>query len=192
MDDDEKVVFARKASGLVRQVSGWDALIYNVVFMAPMAVFIYGIWASVIFPGTILPITALMAIALAIIIGLFYAIYSIAMPRSGGDYVWVSRTLHPSIGYSISFAFLFMIVSLVGTEVPWVMDYALTPIFMLTGNTEWISIVADPQFKFGISIVYYLICALIISRGAKTTMKAFWISFIAIMLGGRNSILPPP
>jgi len=183
LDNDEKVVFARKASGLVRQVSGWDALIYNIVFMAPMAVFIYGIWASVTFPGTILPITALMAICLAIVIGLFYAIYSIAMPRSGGDYVWVSRTLHPSIGFAISFAFFFMIVSLVGTEVPWVMDYALTPIYIITENTTWASIVADPQFKFGIAIIYYLISALIISRGAKATMRAFWISFTAIMIG---------
>lgn len=180
---EETKVFARKASGLVRQISGWDALIYNIVFMAPMAVFLYGIWASISFPGSILPITSLISIILAIEIGLFYAIYSIAMPRSGGDYVWVSRTLHPSIGYSISFAFLLLIVSLVGTEVPWVIDYALTPIFVLTGNMQWVSIVADPQFKFGIAIIYYLICALIISRGAKATMKAFWFSFIAIMAG---------
>ncbi len=179
----EKTVFARKASGLIRSISGRDALIYNIVFMAPMSVFIYGIWASVTFPGTDLPLTALLCIPLAVIIGLFYSIYSISMPRSGGDYVWVSRTLHPALGFMINFFLFLNILSLVGTEIPWIMDYAVTPYLMMVGNTSLIPLVASAEFKFAVAMIYYLGIALIIAFGAKVAMKACLFSFAMILMG---------
>ncbi len=179
----ERTVFARKASGLIRSISGTDALIYNIVFMAPMSVFIYGVWASVIFPGTDLPLTALLSIPLAIIIGLFYAIYSISMPRSGGDYVWVSRVIHPAIGFMINFFLFINVLSLVGTEIPWIIDFAVTPYLMMTGNTSTIAVVATPEFKFALSMLYYLGCALLIAFGARVAMKACIASFAMILMG---------
>ena len=175
--------FARTASGLVRSMSAWDALVYNVVFMAPMSVFVYGIWASLVFPGTDLPATALMCIPLAIVIGLFYAIYSSAMPRSGGDYIWVSRILHPALGFMISLFLFLVLQNLVGVEISWVLTYAVAPYYHFIGRPDMAAWITSPEIQLGLSIIYYLACAAIISRGAKTTAKVFWVCFALILVG---------
>ena len=45
----------------------------------------------------------LIAFALVIPLSLVFAMFAAAMPRSGGDYVYVSRTLHPALGMMSSF-----------------------------------------------------------------------------------------
>jgi len=176
-------VYVRRASGLIRNISAFDAMIFNIMVMAPMAILVYGVWASVIYPGAHLPATALLAIPISLVIGLFYALFSIAMPRAGGDYVWVSRILHPSLGYAINF-FLFMtVLSIAGAYIPWFTQYTLAPVFEVNGMTDIAAIVSSNEFTFIFAIIYYLICALIISRGAKTTTRVLWAFFILVLIG---------
>ncbi|MEM3488836.1 MAG: hypothetical protein QXV24_05375 [Nitrososphaerota archaeon] len=84
-------VYVRRASGLIRNISAFDAMIFNIMVMAPMAILVYGLWASVIYLGAHLLATALLAIPISLVIGLFYALFSIAMPRAGGDYIYVGH-----------------------------------------------------------------------------------------------------
>jgi len=179
----EQLVYARRTSGLIRRLSAWDAMIYNVVFMAPTAVFVYGIWALLIYPGTDLPITAIVSAIISIPIGLFYALYSASMPRSGGDYIWVSRTIHPAIGFSINFFFFVAILGIAGSYMPWFTQYALGPILEVGGYPDLAATVATPEFIFGFSVVFFLVSAAIISRGAKAAHIAFWIFFALIVIG---------
>lgn len=179
----EKEVVVRKASGLVRNISAWDAMILNIMVMAPTAIFVYGVWASAIYPGADLPMTALLAIPLSIVVGLFYAVYSAAMPRSGGDYIWISRTLHPAIGFMCNF-FLFMVMlSVAGSYVPWFTQWALAPMLEALGYAELATFVASTEFTFVIAVIFYLICAVIISRGAKASTIALWFFFILVVVG---------
>ena len=90
-------LFVRNATGLVREVSKWDALIMNTLGMnvALGAVFML-LQAPGNFPGG----SMLLSIVIGTLVMAFtllwvYAEFSAAMPRSGGDYVFVSRALHP-------------------------------------------------------------------------------------------------
>ncbi len=121
-----------------------------------------------------MPTTALLAIPISIIIGLFYAIFSIAMPRAGGDYIWVSRILHPSIGYAMNFFLFMLVLSVAGAYVPWFTQYVLASIFEAHGLMDLAAAVSTNEFAFAFAVVYYLICAVIISRGAKATTKVLW------------------
>jgi amino acid transporter len=179
----EKKIFARPASGLIRAVSAWDALIYNVVFMAPTAVFAYGFFALSLFPGVDLPSTALISIPLAIIVGLFYALYSASMPRSGGDYIWVSRVLHPAIGFMNNVVLFAILMSIAGSYMPWFTQWGIAPILQYFGQASNAALVSSNMFTFGWAILFWLICAAIISRGVKATHYAFWIFFILILVG---------
>ena len=179
----EPIVYARKTSGLIRRLSAWDAMIYNIVFMAPTAVFVYGIWALLTYPGTDLPTTAIVAALISIPIGLFYAIYSAAMPRSGGDYVWVSRVIHPAIGFGMNFFFFIAILGVAGSYMPWFAQYALGPILEVAGYTDLAAMVATPEFIFPFAVLFFLFSAVVISRGAKTSHKVFWVFFILIVVG---------
>lgn len=179
----EKRLFARPASGLVRAVSAWDALIYNVVFMAPTAVFAYGFFALSLFPGVDLPTTALISIPLAIIVGLFYALYSASMPRSGGDYIWVSRVLHPVLGFMNNVVLFLILLSIAGAYMPWFTQWGIAPILQYFGQADTAALVSSNTFTFGWAVIFWLICAAIISRGVKATHYAFWIFFVLILIG---------
>jgi len=176
-------VYVRRASGLVRNISAWDAMIFNIMVMAPMAILVYGVWASIIYPGAHLPTTALLAIPISIVIGLFYALFSISMPRAGGDYIWVSRILHPSIGYAINFFLFMVILSVAGAYIPWFTQYTLAPILEANGMSSLAATVSTNEFAFVFAVIYYVICAIIISRGAKATMRVLWAFFILVLMG---------
>ncbi|MEM0328902.1 MAG: hypothetical protein QXW02_00760 [Nitrososphaerota archaeon] len=150
-------VYMRRASGLVRNISAWDAMIFNIMVMAPMAILVYGVWASIIYPGAHLPTTALLAIPISIIIGVFYTIFSIAMPRAGGDYIWMSRILHPSIGYAMNFFLFMLVLSVAGVYIPWFTQYVLSSILEVHGLVDLAAAVSTNKLALAFAVVYYLI-----------------------------------
>src|SRR5437773_1864687 len=175
--------FVRRSSGLVRNSSARDALILNVMFMAPTAIFVYGIWGAGSCPGINLPVTALRAIPISLVVGLFYALYSVAMPRSGGDYIWVSRTMHPTVGFAINFFLFIGLLSVAGAYVPWFTQLALAPLLYYNGFPGLATTVSTNEFTFVAAIFVYLAMALIVSRGGKATARALEVLFALVFIG---------
>jgi basic amino acid/polyamine antiporter, APA family len=96
--------FERQATGLVREAGWWDVLVYNMNFISIglMAAFLFNTTIP-FYPGVNVYLNELIAFALVIPLSLVFAMFAAAMPRSGGDYVYVSRTLHPALGMMSSF-----------------------------------------------------------------------------------------
>src|SRR2546430_1501510 len=96
--------FERQATGLVREAGWLDVLVYNVNFISIglMAVFMFTV--TIPFYSGVNPyLNEIAAFLLVIPLSLVYAMFGAALPRSGGDYVYVSRTLHPALGMMTSF-----------------------------------------------------------------------------------------
>jgi amino acid transporter len=95
--------FARKATGFVREVKVRDAVIFNVLPACPglvMAVSVFWVlssFAQVNIYAAIL-ITALCSFLISGAFGLLSQI----MPRSGADYILISRSLHPALAIGSS------------------------------------------------------------------------------------------
>ena len=140
-------LFVRNATGLVREVSKWDALIMNTLGMnvALGAVFML-LQAPGNFPGG----TMLLAIVIGTLVMAFtllwvYAEFSAAMPRSGGDYVFVSRALHPIAGFLLSWSQgMWLIFFWIGFNAWFALTFAvpvaLTTIGAVTGHDGFITL----------------------------------------------------
>lgn len=92
-------LFVRQSTGLVREASALDATIYNAVFSAPVgATLAWGVFFALsAFPGADLVSAVLISFVLNIPVLIMMALLASSMPRTGGDYVWVSRILSPPL-----------------------------------------------------------------------------------------------
>src|ERR1700674_4025770 len=101
-----KTLFTRQSSGLVREVSVANALFFNTAaFTGGTLGGAYGIGVLGGVPIMVLggltnwSWTAFLVGGLCIILALIFASLTSVMPRSGGDYVFTSRIVHPFAGW---------------------------------------------------------------------------------------------
>ena len=101
----EDLVFARKASGLVRGLDMWDAFGAGLMTCQPIATLwlMVGIALSLYPTGNLLISIAIGAVTAGIGAPLVWGILSGSMPRAGGEYVYNSRILHPAIALGAVF-----------------------------------------------------------------------------------------
>jgi len=142
--------FTRNATGLVREVSMWDALIMNTLGMnvAVGSVLLLQ-QAPAIFPGG----NMVLAVVIGTVIMAFtllwvYSEFSAAMPRSGGDYVFVSRALHPFLGWLLSWSQgIWLIFFWIGFNAWFALVAAVPAAFItigsVTGEHGWITAAND-------------------------------------------------
>jgi len=139
-------VFLRKATGLVREVSLLDALIMNTLGMnvAIGAVFLF-LQAPANFPnGSMLLAVIIGTVLMAFTLLWVYSEFAAAMPRSGGDYVFVSRALHPFLGWLLSWSQgLWLIFFWIGFNAWFALVFAvpvaLSTISVATGQSVWLN-----------------------------------------------------
>ncbi len=139
-------VFLRKATGLVREVSLLDAFIMNTLGMnvAVGGVFLF-LQAPADFPnGNMLVAVILGTVLMAFTLLWVYSEFAAAMPRSGGDYVFVSRALHPFLGWLLSWSQgLWLIFFWIGFNAWFALTFAvpvaLSTISVATGQGVWMN-----------------------------------------------------
>ncbi len=160
-------LFVRNATGLVREVSKWDALIMNSLGMnvALGAIFLL-LQAPGNFPGG----NMLLAIIIGTLVMAFtllwvYSEFAAAMPRAGGDYVFVSRALHPFVGWLLSWSQgLWLIFFWIGFNAWFALTFAapvaMTTLGAVTGHPGWITASNDllaKQTVLGITTQWWVI-----------------------------------
>ena len=84
----------------------------------------------------------------AVFVALVYGSFMAAMPRSGGEYVFLSRTMHPLLGYVINWVAVITMIFWWGTDQYWVMwvVHRLLSTFMSASSVNWI--IAEPYGLF--------------------------------------------
>jgi amino acid transporter len=125
--DGSPQVFARKATGLRREASARDVFIYNTnnqnigIGVAFMVLLIPALYAG----GSMVTATILAGV-LALPMAGVYAYFASAMPRSGGDYVYIGRTLHPFLGFLASWNWVVWLIAYTGIPAAYLAQYGLS------------------------------------------------------------------
>jgi amino acid transporter len=130
-------VFSRRSSGLVRELSIADAAWYGVLAAAALfgLLYVFPIPQGSL-PGLNVPLAAILAMVLMIPVFALYAGLGSAMPRMGGDYLYQSRAIHPSVGFTFTFAWeVFMWVTFTTTGGLVVATLGLQPLLFNLGLT---------------------------------------------------------
>ena len=127
-------VFARKSSGLVRAASTLDASLVNlyVATFPIMVSFILGIVLP-FYAGANLYLTLLIGALLALPILVTYAVATSVMRRSGGDYVFISRMLHPAVGFGANFVFVLFQILFLTSSGYYFCQWCLAPLARVIG-----------------------------------------------------------
>ena len=183
-DSVERTVFVRKATGLVRGWSTRDAFIYATfsINLITLGLYIFG-YAPFIPNGSLLWAVLLAGFYL-VVQGITYASLIAAMPRAGGDYVWISRVLGGGIGFVLAVAGWWFILWL------WVPIYAnilnvevLGPLCAIIGWHSAVTFWSGSDGIFVSSVITALLASGFIALGMRTYAKIQKFCFYGGLVG---------
>ena len=128
-------VFTRASSGLVRQVRTDDVMFYGWQQIAlGYIIFIVAAWQF--YPGASMELATLIATVAGLFIAGCYALLSMVYPRSGGDYVFMSRILHPVAGIALSMSLVFWQLFYTGVNGAFLAKFGIAPMLSSLGVQE--------------------------------------------------------
>ncbi len=177
-------LFVRNATGLVRELNAFDA--FNLVFAAvllPVGITEVMGFTPIFWPHANMLLSFLIATPLVACFGLVYLYFTVLMPRSGGDYVWVSRTLHPFLGFlvnvSLTFVFLTWIafnftfmLSVVGPATAYVAGLH-SPLFLAPSKGELLLVATVLTAAFAALMIV----------GVRSVARYMGVMFVVVWVG---------
>ena len=186
----ETKLFTRTASGLVRTISPWGALAMAFVMPGILNPAYLGEWGAGLYPNSYEPASLFALLALLPIMGVFY-LFSVSMPRSGGDYIYVSRSLAPVLGLVTSWSFAVVFWSWAGFQ--GVVTFTYGPALELVARGQMagdqglinlgLLIVNNPWLLWLLATVHTLIMGLIIWRGTKASIITMYVVWAFSTIG---------
>jgi amino acid transporter len=184
----EQTLFVRKASGLVKGWSSMDGFRYS-FFSVNLFLAIWSFAYATFIPGGSL-FWAIVITAIFIVLEIVvYAGLISAMPRAGGDYVWITRIFHSSVGFVIAGVGWWFILWL------WTPIYAdmgvqttIKPIFRIIGFNSGADWLGTRTGIFVASLVVIAIASILVAVGMKTYANfqkwAMWIGLAGVIVCG--------
>ncbi len=138
----EKTVFARKTSGLVKELGAFESFSINLISLGPGPAFALFLTILVFTPGVNLMWATLLAALIGVPVVITYAIMAIEMPRSGGEYVYPSRLLHPYLGIVSGVSRMVNVIAYAA-----ILPYWLSTLIIGPGLAAWGSLGGNAGFQ---------------------------------------------
>lgn len=185
--------YARKATGLVRQVPMLDMIFFNAnsttAFTGALAVGLFWVMGS--FPRA----NVLLAIVLSIVgcafIWMTFALLGAAVPKVGGDYVFNGRILHPIAGLASNLAAFVAAWLAAGFWAVATAKAGIGPAFqtigVVTGHDWWVDAGTTVQSKnwvFGIALGTVALMTVLSIVGTKIVLRAQTFFYLVTLVGG--------
>lgn len=168
---DETRLFVRKSSGIVRAISLRDAVTYNmnsVNFGYALTTYLL-VLATV--PGADPSYSSLLIVLMITPFILVYAFFTATMPRSGGDYVFTSRTLHPFLGWLGSFSLWWAEILFLGINSSWVATVYVSSALSSVGSLAGSDVLAGAGIEVATPVWIFIIGSIVILGIGATIIR---------------------
>jgi amino acid transporter len=111
MTQQPKAVFAREATGLVKALGAKDIFVWTIVFFPFFSSWVGNFWYT---PSLVDNVNYYISLSLWVVLfclipPFVWWMLTTVMPRTGGDYLFTSRGLHPSLGFAASLGITFSV-----------------------------------------------------------------------------------
>jgi APA family basic amino acid/polyamine antiporter len=185
-------VYARKATGLVREVSPFSTFVFNMAGQPTSVLLATSIfWTLGVFVGGSIWLGFAMTLVAAIIISVCYGLFASAIPRSGGDYVLVGRVTHPIIGLISSFFWTTgVILSIAFIALAFVtvaLGPSLTAVGLVSGHhtlvTAGNTLATSQGWQFGLGAAVIIGSSFLLAGGWRWTTRIMNSLWVLMMLG---------
>ena len=190
-------LYVRQATGLVREISVGSNIALNVSFVSlPLAVLI-ATQAPFAFPGASPFWVTVIAAALCVFPVLLYGLFMAVMPRSGGDYVFVSRTVHPWVGFAANFnitAWYLLVIAYFGYLLaPFGFSSAFTTLGV-AADSKWFTdagatLATSKNWGFVTGAITLVLVALMMSLSLHRALQIFKVLFALSLVGVVVSVI---
>jgi APA family basic amino acid/polyamine antiporter len=181
---EEQSLFVRKATGLVRGWAVRDAFIYSVFAINLVTLGFYIFSFGPFIPAGSLFWAVVLSGAYLVFQAITYASLIAAMPRAGGDYVWMSRVLGGGIGFVLAVCGWWFILW------HWVPIYAnilnievLGPMAAIVGWDSAVTFLSGEDGVFVASLATALLASVFIALGIRTYARIQKICFYGGVAG---------
>jgi APA family basic amino acid/polyamine antiporter len=169
-----------------------DALLFNLVTISffSASLFVFQL-APVVFPGSNMAYAFILTITFTAPLYLGYAMLSASYPRSGGDYVFLSRLVHPALAFVATFAAwvfwqwwyqgIFPLQIYWQSVAPFLSKLAIytgSPV-LLDMNTAMLS----PATAIGFGVLLLVLSLLFALPGLRFYVKVQRVMFVGAILG---------
>jgi APA family basic amino acid/polyamine antiporter len=192
-------LFLRKATGLVKGWSKFDAFVYSFMSVNIVTLALFGSWLFLGYAptGQVIPAILISGFFMTFLVITYSSLISV-MPRAGGDYVWQSRVMGGGIAFVLAVTGWWFILWY------WTPIYAailnvevLQPLAALFKADGTIEFLASKNGIFVVCVVTALLAAFLVSLGmegyAKVQKVCFYIGIVGfaviilVMLFGSRS-----
>jgi amino acid transporter len=140
--------------------------------------------------------SVLLGMVLCLFNGLTYGLMAAAMPRSGGEFVWLSYTIHPLVGFATNWGLVIVFCFAYGMYAGMTANFGFAATFASLGTVMnlpwlvgWSTTIATPNWVFAVGTVCILISIVIFVVGPKAVRTFLWVTFVLAMLGTIASLI---
>jgi len=188
-----KTYFVREATGLVKSLTWFDVMVMGLAYfsIAVASFLIFGL-GSYLFPGSnMIILVSVIGLLFDLPVMIAYGMFSSVMPRSGGDYVYISRTFLPSLGFAATFVFwLYGLTFAGGQNAYFTVSFGLAPyigaigaVTQNMGLVHFAQNISQPLPLVGIGTLMLLVMFLLMLIPTAALHRVLVGSFIIAFIG---------
>jgi len=184
-------VFSRKASGLVRVGSTLDVFIFNVGLVSVGIAIAYNqYYGPSLYPGAQPWISTLLAALGMLFVAAAFYCWSVVFPRSGGVYVFLSRTINPGVAFVMSLIETIILLYYAALAAGLIVQVGLSSFFGTVGTvarsstlTSWGQTIAKPQGVFWIGTLIIVLAGALLASGTRRYFTFQRVLFVIAVVG---------